>query len=66
MPQSFYVQGMTCQSRVNAVVCAAQSAAPHAEVLVDLVSGRVDVRADADPRALVAAIEDAGFAVRPS
>jgi copper chaperone len=66
MSQSFRVKGMTCQGCVAAVTRAVQSVAPRAEISVDLAAERVDVRGDADPRALVAAIENAGFTVRPS
>ena len=66
MSQSFRVKGLTCQRCVAAVTQAVRSVAPRAEVSVDLAAGRVDVRGDADPRALVAAIENAGFTVRPS
>lgn len=66
MSQSFRVKGMTCQGCVAAVSRAVQSVAPRAEVSVDLESGRVDVHGDANPRALIAAIEGAGFSVQPS
>lgn len=66
MSQFFRTKGVTCQGGVAAISRALQSVAPHAEISIDLKSERVDVRGDAYPRALIAAIEGAGFSVQPS
>jgi copper chaperone len=58
----FSVKGMTCGHCVGAVQKAAQSAAPGAEVRVDLPTGTVETsKGDAD--AIKTAIEDAGYTV---
>lgn len=59
------VQGMTCEGCVNAVRRSVGHAAPDAKVEVDLKQGRVTVDGDVDRKAVVAAIEKAGFAVAP-
>lgn len=66
MIQELRVKGMTCQGCGNAVTRAVNSVAPRADVSIDLASGRVDVRGDADRCAVVSAIEGTGFAVLAS
>lgn len=55
------VEGMTCASCVSHVNAALAPLAGVAEVSVDLEAGRVRVSGDADARALIAALEDAGY-----
>ena len=61
----FNVQGMTCGGCARAVTNAVQQADPAASVDVDLASKTVSVKSSADPARLKAAIEEAGYAVRP-
>ncbi len=56
------VKGMACQSCVNAITDAIKRAAPLAKVAVDLHSGGLVTVEDApEERAVVSAIERAGF-----
>jgi len=55
------VQGMTCGGCVKAVTRAVQAVPRVERVAVDLASGEVRVEGAADPLALRAAIEAAGF-----
>jgi copper chaperone len=58
------VEGMGCEGCVASVTKAVRSAAPAAEVHVDLGSGRVTIEnADAAREALKSAIEKAGYDV---
>lgn len=63
MNQSFNVQGMSCGHCVSAVTQAIKSVDPHAEVKVDLASGKVDVQSDEDHAAIAKAIEEEGYSV---
>jgi copper ion binding protein len=61
------VDGMTCDHCVSSVQAAVGKVDGVTDVAVDLASGRVTVAADPAPdaAALRAAVEDAGFDVRP-
>ena len=57
------VKGMHCEGCVGAVRRFVAAAAPKAMVRVDLGSGRVSIKGEAERRAVVAAIERAGYSV---
>jgi copper chaperone len=57
------VRGMTCDGCANAVRRSVAKAAPGATVNVELAGGRVRIEGDADRKAVVAAIEKAGYTV---
>ena len=58
----FSVTGMTCGHCAGAVKKAVQSAAPGAEVRVDLATGTVET-SEGNAAAIKAAIEEAGYTV---
>lgn len=58
----FSVKGMTCGHCVGAVKKAIQSAAPGAEVRVDLSTGSAET-SQGNAAAIKAAIEEAGYTV---
>jgi copper chaperone len=60
MRQAFRVTGMTCGGCVRAVPNAIRARSPSANVAIDLASGTVTVDG-ADPKAVAAAIADAGY-----
>ena len=60
-----HVDGMSCQHCVGAVIRAVQAVAPDAVVRVSLADGTVEVDGSGDRQALVAAIEEEGYEVRP-
>ena len=60
MRQAFRVTGMTCGGCVRAVTNAIKARSPSANVAIDLASGTVTVDG-ADPKAVAAAIADAGY-----
>ncbi|MET3494030.1 heavy-metal-associated domain-containing protein [Variovorax boronicumulans] len=64
MSQKFQVSGMSCGHCVNAVQNAVQAVDPEAQVTVDLETGHVDVLSEQPRKDLVAAIENAGYAVQ--
>lgn len=55
------VEGMTCASCISHVSAALAPLAGVAEVEVDLAAGRVRVSGEAEARALIAALRDAGY-----
>jgi copper chaperone len=59
----YAVRGMTCQGCVTAITRAIQRAAPGAEIVVDLGSGRVSVDKVTSKTAVHQAIVDAGYTV---
>jgi len=59
------VDGMSCQHCVSAITRAVQAVAPDAIVRVSLADGTVEVDGGVDRQALVAAIEEEGYEVRP-
>jgi Cu+-exporting ATPase len=61
------IEGMTCASCVARVEKALASVPGVAEAAVNLANGRARVRlsGEADPAALIAAVEDAGYAAHP-
>ena len=61
--QIFQVQGMSCGHCAQAVTQAVKGVDPQAEVKVDLVSGKVEVRSEQDHQALARAIEEEGYRV---
>ena len=61
MQEQFKVEGMTCQHCVRNVREAIEDLDPAAEVVVDLASGRVDVKAATPREAIRQAIVDAGY-----
>ena len=61
----FNVKGMTCEGCVAAVTRVVRKADPQAEVAIDLSSGNVDITSAAEPAALTAAIEKAGYEAQP-
>lgn len=63
MNQTFHVQGMTCGHCVGAVTQAVKSVDPHADVQVDLASGKVEVQSQQDAAAIAKAIEEEGYQV---
>jgi len=64
MSQKFQVTGMSCGHCVNAVQNAVQTVDPEAQVTVDLETGHVDVLSEQPRKDIVAAIENAGYAVQ--
>ncbi len=62
----FKVSGMTCGHCAQAVTRAVKSVDQTAAVEVDLPTGEVAVRSDADAAAIAAAIEAAAYAARRS
>lgn len=58
-----HVEGMTCDGCANAVRRSVAKVAPAATVSVELASGKVAIKGDADRAAVVAAIERAGYTV---
>lgn len=61
--QRFRIEGMTCQGCVAAVTQAIGKAAPGKRVEVSLATGEAEIDDGADPGAVTAAIERAGFKV---
>jgi copper chaperone CopZ len=59
----FDVKGMSCNHCVQAVTRAIQDVDTRAQVAVDLDRGEVRIDTQANPEALAAAIEDAGYEV---
>ena len=55
------VTGMTCQHCVHAVTQALKGVAGVKSVSVDLAGGRAHVDGEADPQALVRAVEEEGY-----
>lgn len=55
------VTGMTCGGCVATVEKLIKREDPTAKVKIDLASGRVEAETAAEPAALIAAIESAGF-----
>ena len=62
MQVTLAVAGMTCDGCVRAVTRVLERQAGVARVGVDLAAGRATVEGDAAPAALVAAVENAGYA----
>lgn len=62
---TFDVEGMTCGHCVEAVARAVKALDPAAEVKVDLPAGQVLAQTRAEARAVAAAIEEAGYKVKP-
>ena len=63
--REFTVQGMTCQHCVLSVTEEVTEVAGVEDVDVDLASGRLLVRGDADSEAVLAAVAEAGYEARP-
>jgi copper chaperone CopZ len=63
--REFTVQGMTCHHCVLSVTEEVTDVAGVQDVDVDLVSGRLVVRGDADDAAVLAAVAEAGYEARP-
>ena len=59
----FKVEGMTCGHCAAAITRAVQEVSPGATVVADPASGQVRVEAQADPKQVADAIEDAGYKV---
>ncbi|WP_287799000.1 heavy-metal-associated domain-containing protein [Acidiphilium sp.] len=55
------ISGMTCSGCVNSVSRALSRVAGVSDVAVDLDAGRASVTGSADPQALLAAVEKAGY-----
>jgi copper chaperone len=66
MKAEFIVSDMTCDHCVQTITQAVQAVEPDARVRADLPAHRVTVEPAADPAALAAAIEDAGYEVQPA
>ena len=62
MNQSFNVSGMTCGHCERAVTQAVKTIDPQAEVRIDRASGQVDVVSDKSREAILAAINEEGYA----
>jgi len=62
MNQIFNVKGMTCGHCERAVTQAVKTLDPQAEVKIDRVAGRVEVRSEQPREALIAAIAEEGYA----
>lgn len=60
-----FITGMTCTGCVSAVGRALSRVPGVTGVEVDLASGRVCVGGTASPASLVAAVEKAGYGLRP-
>ena len=60
------ITGMTCQHCVRAATQALESVPGVTRADVDLASGLAQVAGDADPAALVAAVQAAGYAAEPA
>jgi len=58
------ITGMTCQHCVHSVTQALKGVVGVKNVSVDLAGGRARVEGEADPRALVRAVEDEGYRAR--
>jgi copper chaperone CopZ len=58
------IEGMTCTGCVTAVTRALSRVPAVSHVEVDLVAARAHITGAADPAALLAAIEQAGFSAR--
>lgn len=58
------ISGMTCAHCVRHVTQALQGVADVDQVEVDLAGGTAHVRGQADSAALIAAVQDAGYAAR--
>jgi len=63
--QSYEVTGIGCGACVRRIVAAIVNIDDEARVEVDAATGIVRVEADLEPREVVRAIEDAGYAARP-
>lgn len=61
----FQVDGMSCGHCVASVTRALQALDPAAKITVDLAAGRVAFLGEASPTAVVAALDEAGYAARP-
>ena len=57
------VPGMSCGPCARAVTDAVRNVDAEAVVDIDLTTKRVSIETDADPEAIAAAIEDAGYNV---
>ena len=55
------VTGMTCQHCVHSVTKALKGVAGVRDVSVDLAGGRARVEGEADPQALVRAVQEEGY-----
>ncbi|HET6306685.1 MAG TPA: heavy metal-associated domain-containing protein [Rhodopila sp.] len=64
MPVQLAIEGMTCSGCVNAVTRALSQVPGVTDVAVDLDTRQALVSGQAQPQALVAAIEKAGFLVQ--
>ena len=61
MTKTYFVSGMTCDGCVRAVTNAIRRSIPGVTVEVDLAAGKVTVGDEVDERAIVRAVDDAGF-----
>jgi copper chaperone len=66
MTIEFQVEGMSCQHCIAAVTSAIRERDAAAQVQVDLASGRVVVDSTQSVDALKAAIDEAGYTVKPA
>jgi copper chaperone CopZ len=60
------ITGMTCQHCVRAATQALEAVPGVTRAEVDLASGLAQVEGKADPAALVAAVQDAGYKAEPA
>lgn len=66
MITTYTVSGMTCQHCVSSVTEEVREVAGVRDVQVELDSGRLTVVGDAEPAAVQAAVEEAGYSAVPS
>jgi copper chaperone CopZ len=62
---TYAVEGMTCQHCVDAITREVSGVAGVTGVTVDLAAGTVTVSGAAEDAAVRAAVDEAGYAVRP-
>lgn len=62
-PQTFHVQGMTCDHCNRAVTTAIKTLDPQADVRIDRALGQVEVSTTQPREAVAAAIREEGYSV---
>jgi copper chaperone len=66
MTTTYTVSGMTCEHCVSSVTEEVREVPGVSDVQVELDSGRLTVEGDADPTAVQAAVQEAGYSAVPS
>ncbi len=65
-PLQFDVPDMDCEACIASITKAVQRLDPKASVSADLATKRVVIGADGESHDFIAAIEDAGYTVKPA